>query len=49
MPPQVDPKENLDRFILKTILNPGTPKIDTGLNSLALLTKAFGLDQAPQY
>jgi len=49
MPPQVDPKENLDRFILKTILDPGTPKIDTGLNSLALLTKAFGLDQAPQY
>jgi hypothetical protein len=49
MQPQVDPKENLDRFILKTILEPGTPKIDTGLNSLALLTKAFGLDQAPQY
>jgi hypothetical protein len=49
MQPQVDPKENLDRFILKTILDPGTQKIDTGLNSLALLTKAFGLDQAPQY
>lgn len=49
MQPQVDPKENLDRFILKTILNPETPKIDAGLNSLALLSSAFGLNQTPQY
>lgn len=49
MQPQVDTKENLDRFIFKTFLNPDTPKIDTSLNSLALLTKAFGLDQTPQY
>ena len=49
MQPQVDPKENLDRFILKSILNPETPKIDAGLNSLALLSSAFGLNQTPQY
>lgn len=49
MPPQIDTKENLDRFILKNILNPETPKISPGLESIALLTKAFGLDQAPQY
>jgi hypothetical protein len=49
MEPQVDPKENLDRFILKTILNPETPKIDTGFNSLALLSSALGLNQTPQY
>lgn len=49
MPPQIDTKENLDRFILKNILNPETPKISPGLESIASLTKAFGLDQAPQY
>jgi hypothetical protein len=49
MQPQVDPKENLDRFILKTIFDSNTPKIDTGFNSLALLSSAFGLNQTPQY
>ncbi len=49
MPPQIDPKENLDRFILKTIFDSNTPKIDTGFNSLALLSSAFGLNQMPQY
>jgi len=45
MQPQVDPKENLDRFILKTIFDSNTPKIDTGFNSLALLSEVFGLNK----